>query len=57
EQGVLDTKLDPAVASRAFVAMQNDVVCWWLEDRSRVSREAVIDTLIRLHPAIAAARR
>ncbi|MCP5043198.1 MAG: TetR/AcrR family transcriptional regulator [bacterium] len=57
QQGALDTKLDPAVASRAFVAMQNDVVCWWLEDRTRASREAVIDTLIRLHPAIAAARR
>jgi len=37
--------------------MQNDVVCWWLEDPSRASREAVIETLVRLHPAMAAATR
>lgn len=54
-RGSLDPDLDPAVASRAFVAMQNDVVCWWLEDRTRASREAVVETLVRLHPAIAAA--
>ena len=53
--GALDPRLDPAVAARAFVAMQNGVVCWWLEDPSRSSREALVETLIRLHPAVAAA--
>lgn len=56
-QGAVDGMLDPVVASRAFVAMQNDVVCWWLEDPSRASRKAVIETLVRLHPAMAAATR
>jgi len=52
----LDPALDPAVAARAFVAMQNEVVCWWLDDRARASRAGVIETLVRLHPAIAAKR-
>jgi len=53
--GSLDPDLDPAVAARAFVAMQNGVLCWWLEDPRRASRSSVIETLIRLHPAVAAA--
>lgn len=56
-EGQLEPGLVPAVAARAFVAMQNDVVCWWLDDRSRASREGLIDTLVRLHPAIAARLR
>ncbi len=54
--GALERAVDPAVAARAFVAMQNDVVCWWLDDRSRATRDGVIETLVRLHPAIAARR-
>ena len=52
--GRLDPAIHPAVAARAFVAMQNAVVCWWLDDPSRASREEVGETLVRLHPAIAA---
>lgn len=55
--GLLDMRLHPGVAARAFVAMQNSVVCWWLEDKSRADREALIETLVRLHPAVAAATR
>lgn len=55
-RGALDSKLDPAVAARAFVGMQNSVLCWWLEDPSRATREAIVETLILLHPAVAAAR-
>jgi AcrR family transcriptional regulator len=54
-QGLLDPRLDPGVAARAFVGMQNSVLCWWLEDPTRANREAMIETLIVLHPAIAAA--
>ena len=54
-QGLLDPRLDPGVAARAFVGMQNSVLCWWLEDPTRATREAIIETLIVLHPAIAAA--
>lgn len=55
-KGLLDPRLDPGVAARAFVGMQNSVLCWWLEDPMRASREAIIETLIVLHPAIAAAK-
>jgi AcrR family transcriptional regulator len=53
--GLLDPAIDPAVAARAFVAMQNGVLCWWLEDRRRATRDGVIQTLVRLHPAVAGA--
>jgi len=52
---LLDPRLHPGVAARAFVAMQNSVVCWWLEDKSRATRDDLIETLILLHPAVAAA--
>ena len=54
-KGLLDPRLDPGVAARAFVGMQNSVLCWWLEDPTRATRDAIIETLIVLHPAIAAA--
>jgi AcrR family transcriptional regulator len=54
-KGVLDPRLDPGVAARAFVGMQNSVLCWWLEDPTRATREAIVETLFVLHPAIAAA--
>ena len=53
--GALDPELHPGVAARAFIAMQNGVVSWWLEDPSRASRDDVVETLIRLHPAVAGA--
>jgi AcrR family transcriptional regulator len=55
--GLLDSRLHPGVAARAFVAMQNSVVCWWLEDKGRSTREELIETLICLHPAVAGATR
>jgi AcrR family transcriptional regulator len=54
DAGQLDPALDPEIAARAFVAMQSQVVCWWLEDPSRASRESLIASLTLLHPAIAA---
>ncbi len=56
DAGLLDPALDPEVAARAFVAMQNHVVCWWLEDPRRASREALVANLTLLHPALAARR-
>ena len=56
-EGALDSRLDPAVAARAFVGMQNSVLCWWLEDPSRATRESIVETLILLHPAVAAATK
>lgn len=51
--GQIASDIDPAVAARAFTEMQLTVVAWWLEDPSAATREALIETLIRLHPAIA----
>ncbi len=43
--------LHPEVAAQALVAMWVRVVAWWLEEPDRVPREAVVETLVRLHPA------
>jgi AcrR family transcriptional regulator len=42
--------LDPAVAAQALAAMWSRVITWWVEDPSRASREAVVETLVHLHP-------
>lgn len=54
--GQLDPALHPAIAARAFVAMQTGVLTWWLEDRSRASEQELVETLVRLHPAVSGAR-
>ncbi|MGH0036064.1 MAG: TetR/AcrR family transcriptional regulator [Myxococcota bacterium] len=55
-QGRLDPELDPAVAAKGFTSMQTAVILWWLDDPARAERTHVIETLVRLHPAVAAAR-
>lgn len=55
-QGRLDPALDPSVAAKGFTAMQSAVILWWLDDPGRAERSHVIETLVRLHPAVAAAR-
>ena len=52
-QGLLDPAIDPTVAARGFEAMQAGVLAWWLEDPSRAERESIVETLVRLHPALA----
>jgi AcrR family transcriptional regulator len=42
--------LHPAVTAQALAAMTTRVVAWWVQDPSRAPREAVIETLARLHP-------
>ena len=51
--GMLDAALHPGVAAKAFVTMQMGVVAWWLEETRRAPREALVETLVRLHPALA----
>jgi AcrR family transcriptional regulator len=53
-EGRVDPALHPAVASRAFAGAQAEVLCWWLEDPGRARRDELIETLVRLHPAVAA---
>ena len=52
--GRLDPELDPELAARAYLAMEVGTILWWLDDPSRAGREGVVDTLVRLHPALGA---
>lgn len=54
--GRLDRELDVALAARAYLAMESGLLLWWLEDRRRASARALVDTLVRAHPAHAARR-
>lgn len=51
--GRLDAGVDPGLAARAFISMQTSVIVWWLEASERPPREKLVETLVRLHPAIA----
>ena len=51
--GRLDPSIDPAVAAKGFEVMQEGVLTWWLEDPRRAERASIIETLVRLHPALA----
>jgi len=50
ESGQADPGLHPAVAAQSLLAMWTRVVAWWVEDPSRAPRDAVVETLIRMHP-------
>jgi len=50
EEGLADPGLHPAVAAQSLLAMWTRVIAWWGEDPSRAPREAVVQTLVRLHP-------
>jgi len=51
--GQIDPAIDPAVAARAFTAAQAQAVLWWIQEPDHLDREALIETLVRLHPAVA----
>ncbi len=53
-EGRLEIDVDPAVAASAALAMQTGVVLQWLDGRLVSDREAVVETLTRLHPALSA---
>ena len=50
EEGLVDPGLHAAVAAQSLLAMWTRVLAWWVEDPSRAPREAVVETLVRLHP-------
>lgn len=54
--GRLDAELDPAIAARVFTAGQGQILLWWLDAPDPVPRSSLIETLIRLHPAVACQR-
>lgn len=49
-EGRADAGLHAGVAAQALIAGWTRVVAWWVEDPSRAPREAVVETLVRLHP-------
>ena len=49
-EGLADPGLHPAVAAQSLLAMWTRVLAWWVEDPSRAPREAVVETLVRMHP-------
>ena len=48
EAGVVPREVDPAVLGQALVGMCAQVLSWWSEDPSRVSREDLIESLTRI---------
>ena len=48
ESGTANEALDPQLAAQALTGMFSRVIFWWLEDTSRASREAVINTLVAI---------
>lgn len=49
-EGLVDPGLHAAVAAQSLLAMWTRVIAWWVEDPSRAPRDAVVETLVRLHP-------
>jgi AcrR family transcriptional regulator len=49
--GEVAPELHPAATAQAIAAMWTRVVAWWVEDPRRAPREALIETLVRIHPA------
>jgi AcrR family transcriptional regulator len=52
-EGAIDPAIDPGVAARAFTEMQIAILCWWIDEPDRPPRTALVETLVRLHPAMA----
>ena len=54
--GEIDATLDAELAARAYLAMEAGLILWWLEDPKRAQIDALIETLLRMHPAQTARR-
>jgi len=55
-EGRLAAELNPELAARAFAGMQSAVLLAWLDEPDRLARRDVVETLVHLHPAVAATR-
>ena len=55
-EGQLESAVDVGVAARVFNAGQGQILLWWLDAPNPPSREQLIETLVRLHPALACRR-
>ncbi|MBW1886703.1 MAG: hypothetical protein JRJ58_24500 [Deltaproteobacteria bacterium] len=43
--------IDPVVLGQAVVGMWSQVLSWWSEDPSRISRKALIESMTRIQLA------
>ena len=46
----LPPELDVDLAARAYLSMEIGTLLWWLEDPSRATAAALVETLVALHP-------
>jgi AcrR family transcriptional regulator len=51
-EGLAPADLHPAVAAQAHAAVLTRVIAWWAGDPSRVPREQVVATLLRMNPSL-----
>jgi len=54
-QGLLDERIDPGSAARGWHAMLSAVVIAWLQEHGPIPAEALVESLVRLHPVVAGA--
>ncbi len=50
-EGLVAVELDVELAARAYLSMEAGTLLWWLEDSSRATAVALVQTLSSLHPA------
>lgn len=50
-EGLVAVELDVELAARAYLSMEAGTLLWWLEDSSRTTAVALVQTLSSLHPA------
>jgi AcrR family transcriptional regulator len=56
QKGELNASVDVAVAARVFNAGQGQILLWWLDAPDPPPRRQLIETLVRMHPAVACRR-
>lgn len=56
QKGQLDSSVDVVVAARVFNAGQGQILLWWLDAPDPPPRGQLIETLVRMHPAVACRR-
>jgi len=49
EQGIFATQMHPSVCARVIAGMWSTIPIWWLDNRERVTREEVVENMVRFH--------
>ena len=51
QSGELAPELDVELAARAYLAAENGLLLWWLDEPGRAAPAQLVEALIRMHPA------